>query len=164
MTTAPEDCTRIVNISNATEKLCTIPAEEFSAGSFHIFELVHPDDYDGVVRFYDDIIAKEFDSLEYRIISADGQTKWVNDSAEVIYKMGGRGKIENILHFIRDVTERKIHMQQLTSALDNLRISENRYRNMIETVSGKIREVTITAGTKKNRASPMNWAESSLFS
>ncbi len=69
LTTAPEDCTRIVNISNATEKLCAIPSEAFTSGSFHIFDIVHPDDFDGVMRFYNDIIVKEFDSLEYRIIS-----------------------------------------------------------------------------------------------
>ena len=142
LTTSPEDSTRIVNISNATEKLCAIPSEEFSSGTFHIFDIVHPDDVDDVVRFYQTITDKEYDSLEYRIISADGQTKWVNDAAEVIYKMGGRGKIENILHFIRDVTERKIHMQQLTSALENLRVSEERYRNMIETASDAIFIVT----------------------
>jgi PAS domain S-box-containing protein len=142
LTTSPEDSTRIVNISNATEKLCAIPSEEFSSGTFHIFDIVHPDDMDDVVRFYQTIIDKEYDSLEYRIISADGQTKWVNDAAEVIYKMGGRGKIENILHFIRDVTERKIHMQQLTSALENLRVSEERYRNMIETATDAIFIVT----------------------
>ncbi len=142
LTTSPEDITRIVNISNATEKLCAIPSEEFISGAFHIFDIVHPDDYDAVVHFYNDIIDKEFDSLEYRIISADGQTKWVNDSAEVIYKIGGRGKIENILHFIRDVTERKMHMQQLTSALDKLRVSEKRYRNIIETATDAIFIVT----------------------
>ncbi len=146
LTTSPEDITRIVNISNATEKLCAIPSEEFISGAFHIFDIVHLDDYDAVIRFYNDIIDKEFDSLEYRIISADGQTKWVNDSAEVIYKKGGRGKIENILHFIRDVTERKIHMQQLTSALDKLRISESRYRNMIETATDAIFIVTPEGG------------------
>jgi PAS domain S-box-containing protein len=37
LTTSPEDNTRIVNISNATEKLCAIPSEEFSSGTFHIF-------------------------------------------------------------------------------------------------------------------------------
>ncbi|HSL60976.1 MAG TPA: PAS domain S-box protein, partial [Desulfotignum sp.] len=124
LTTSPEDSTRIVSISNATEKLCAIPSEEFASGIFHIFDIVHPDDYDEVVRFYSTIIDREFDSLEYRIVSADGQTKWVNDAAEVVYKMGGRGKIDNILHVIRDVTERKIHMQRLTSALENLRVSE----------------------------------------
>jgi PAS domain S-box-containing protein len=142
LTTSPEDTSRIVNISNATEKLCAIPSEEFASGTFHIFDIVHPDDLDTVVRFYHTIIDKEFDSLEYRIISADGQTKWVNDSAEVIYKMGGRGKIENILHFIRDVTERKMHMHQLTSAMDNLRVSEERYRSMIETATDAIFIVT----------------------
>jgi PAS domain S-box-containing protein len=142
LTTSPEDTTRIVNISNATEKLCAIPSEEFASGTFHIFDIVHPDDLDAVVRFYHTITDREFDSLEYRIISADGQTKWVNDSAEVIFKMGGRGKIENILHFIRDVTERKMHMQQLNSAMDNLRVSEERYRNMIETATDAIFIVT----------------------
>jgi len=142
LTTSPEDSARVINISNATEKLCAIPSEEFTSGSFHIFDIVHPDDHDAVVCFYNDIIDKEFNSLEYRIISADGQTKWVNDSAEVIYKKGGRGKIENILHFIRDVTERKMHMQQLTSAMDNLKVSEKRYRNIIETATDAIFIVT----------------------
>ncbi|EMS78057.1 PAS domain-containing protein [Desulfotignum phosphitoxidans] len=142
LTTSPEDNTRIVNISNATEKLCAIPSEEFASGTFHIFDIVHPDDCDQVIRFYHEITGKEFDALEYRIVSADGQTKWVNDAAEVVYKMGGRGKIEKILHVIRDVTERKMHMQRLTSALENLRISEQRYRNIIETATDAIFIVT----------------------
>jgi PAS domain S-box-containing protein len=142
LTTSPEDGTRIMNISNATEKLCAIPSGEFASGVFHIFDIVHPDDCDQVRRFYHEIMDKEFDSLEYRIVSADGQTKWVNDSAEVVYKMGGRGKIEKILHVIRDVTERKMHMQRLTSALENLRVSEERYRNMIETATDAIFIVT----------------------
>lgn len=142
LTTCPEDNTRILNISNATEKLCAIPSGEFSSGNFHIFDIVHPEDRDQVVRFYKNITDKEFDALEYKIVSADGQTKWVNDAAEVIYKKGGRGKIESILHFIRDVTERKMHMQNLTDALERLRISEERHRNMIETATDAIFIVT----------------------
>jgi PAS domain S-box-containing protein len=138
LTTCPEDNTRIVNISNATEKLCAIPSVEFLSGSFHVFDIVHPQDRDQVVRFYQNITEKEFDALEYRIVSADGQTKWVHDEAEVIYKKGGRGRIENILHFIRDITERKMHMQHLTEALEKLRISEQRYRNIVETATDAI--------------------------
>lgn len=66
--------------------------DEFLSGSFHVFDIVHPQDRDQVVRFYQNITEKEFDALEYRIVSADGQTKWVHDETEVIYKKGGQGQ------------------------------------------------------------------------
>ena len=37
LTTSPEDSTLIATITNATEKLCAIPAEEFRNGNFNIF-------------------------------------------------------------------------------------------------------------------------------
>lgn len=142
LTTSPEDSTQILTITNATEKLCAIPAEEFRSGNFSIFDIVHPQDHDNVVCFYKNIIETEFDELEYRIISADGQEKWVLDKAEVIYKRGGKGEIENILHFIRDITERKLNMQDLTRALESLSLSEKRYKDIIETTTNTIYIVT----------------------
>ncbi len=138
LTTSPEDSTLIATITNATEKLCAIPAEEFRNGNFHIFDIVHDQDHGKVVDFYKSIIENEFDELEYRIISADGQEKWVIDKAEVIYKRGGKGDVETVMHFIRDITERKHNMENLTRALENLRISEKRYKDIIETTTNTI--------------------------
>jgi PAS domain S-box-containing protein len=142
LTTSPDDSTQIVTITKATEKLCAIPAEEFKNGNFTIFDIVHDQDREMVIQFYRNIIEKEFDELEYRIISADGQEKWVIDKAEVIYKRGGKGEIENIMHFIRDITERKLNVENLTRALESLRISEKRYKDIIETTTNTIYIVT----------------------
>ena len=149
LTTSPEDSTQILTITNATERLCAIPAEEFRNGNFSIFDIVHVQDHDKVVRFYKKIIENEFDDLEYRIISADGQEKWVIDKAEIMYKRGGKGEIENIFHFIRDITERKLNMENLTRALENLSISEKRYKDIIETTTNTIYIVAIE-GTFKH--------------
>jgi len=97
LTTAPEDCTRIVNISNATEKLFG------------------------------------FTDLEQALAAN------IND------------------HYL-DLKQRAHVVRQIKADGE---ITD--YTIQIKTVSGKIREVTITAGAKKNRASPMNWAESLLF-
>lgn len=150
------DPTKILKITNATEKLCAIPAEEFMTGALHIFDIVHSNDSEKVIDFYKNILDNEFDVLEYQIVSADGSEKWVNDSAEVIYKHGGKGRVESVIHVIRDVTERKMYVEKLSFALDNLRISEERYREIVENSSDAIYTVTPEGNFKQMNSAGVN--------
>lgn len=116
---------KIVSANSATEGIYGIPAEQFEQNLFHPIDLVVPEDQERVKAFYYGLIDLEYEKIEYRIVTAAGETKWVRDEGEVIYKEHGHGKIQQVYHFIKDITERKQDVEML-------RISERKYRRIFE--------------------------------
>ncbi len=116
----------ITSINPAAEALYGVPLREFTSGEKHTVDFVYPDDVDKVNRFYLGLPDAEFDQAEYRIISSDGQVKWVLDEGHVVFSK--TGDIRRIDHVIRDITEGK-------KAADALRQSEERYREFFSSTS-----------------------------
>jgi PAS domain S-box-containing protein len=116
---------RIESANNATEGLYGLPAEQFIENIFHPIDLVFPDDQARVHAFYAGLIQNEFDRIEYRIVHANGDIRWVRDEGEVFYKEHGLGRIQQVYHFIKDITDRKNDEQKL-------RINEQKYRRIFE--------------------------------
>lgn len=119
------DHTQIQSANNATEGLYGIPANEFEQNIFHPIDLVFPDDIARVHAFYRNLITEEFNRIEYRIVHTNGEIRWVRDEGEVIYAEHGLGQIQQIFHFIKDITDRK-NDEEL------LRINEQKYRRIFE--------------------------------
>ena len=116
---------QIVSANSATEGIYGIPAEQFEQNLFHPIDLVMPEDQDRVKEFYYGLIDTEYEKIEYRIVTTAGETKWVRDEGEVIYKEHGYGQIQQVYHFIKDITDRK-------QDVERLRISERKYRRIFE--------------------------------
>lgn len=115
----------IISANNAIEGIYGVPADQFKSNIFHPIDLVYENDRVLVKNFYHNLLNEEYGKIEYRIVSAGGQIKWVRDEGEVIYKDYGYGDVLKVYHFIRDITERKKNIEQLKS-------SEKKYRKIFE--------------------------------
>lgn len=116
----------ITSINPAAEALYGVPLREFTSGEKHTVDFVHPGDVDKVNRFYLGLPDAEFDQAQYRIISSNGEVKWVLDEGHVVFTK--TGNIRRIDHVIRDITEGK-------KAADALRQSEEKYRDFFSSTS-----------------------------
>ena len=119
------DHSRIESANSATEGLYGLPAEQFVQNIFHPIDLVFPEDSDRVHAFYAGLTAQEFGRIEYRIVHANGDIRWVRDEGEVVYKEQGLGRIQQVYHFIKDITDRK-------NDEERLRVNEQKYRRIFE--------------------------------
>jgi PAS domain S-box-containing protein len=119
------DHSRIESANSATEGLYGLPAEQFTQNIFHPIDLVYPEDVARVHAFYTGLVSQEFDRIEYRVVHANGDIRWVRDEGEVVYKEQGLGRIQQIYHFIKDITDRK-------SDETRLRVNEQKYRRIFQ--------------------------------
>jgi PAS domain S-box-containing protein len=119
------DHSRIESANSATEGLYGLPADQFVGNIFHPIDLVFPEDSAKVQAFYAGLIDKEIDRIEYRIVHANGDIRWVRDEGEVIYKEQGLGRIQQVYHFIKDITDRK-------NDEEKLRVNEQKYRRIFQ--------------------------------
>lgn len=116
---------RIESANSATEGIYGLPADQFVGNIFHPIDLVFPEDSAKVQAFYAGLIENEIDRIEYRIVHANGDIRWVRDEGEVIYKEQGLGRIQQVYHFIKDITDRK-------NDEEKLRVNEQKYRRIFQ--------------------------------
>lgn len=119
------DHSRIESANSATEGIYGLPADQFVGNIFHPIDLVFPEDSAKVQAFYAGLVEKEIDRIEYRIVHANGDIRWVRDEGEVIYKEQGLGRIQQVYHFIKDITDRK-------NDEEKLRVNEQKYRRIFQ--------------------------------
>jgi PAS domain S-box-containing protein len=93
-------------ISDEIERLSGYPPENFLASARRtILSIVYPDDRGRVLDAIDHVRAThEPLSLEYRIVRADGELRWVLDRGQLVPGPGGRLWMDGALF---DVTERR---------------------------------------------------------
>ena len=95
---------------------------QFFSGEKKIYDIIHPEDWARVKMILDERIkAKGSWDIEYRIVAANKELRWVNDKGRVILN-GNKKFIEGI--FI-DITKQK-------AIEETLRESEERYKNLVE--------------------------------
>ena len=145
------DHSRIESANSATEGLYGLPAEQFVQNIFHPIDLVFPDDAARVHAFYAGLVDKEFDRIEYRIVHANGDIRWVRDEGEVVFKEHGLGRVQQVYHFIKDITDRK-------NDEERLRINEQKYRRIFENSTDPI-----FVASPKGDFTDINQAAVSLF-
>jgi PAS domain S-box-containing protein len=81
-------------------------------------DLVHPDDRDVARRSMSRPFAGESSQAAYRMVSREGEPRWVQSDTRPI--TDGQGDVVRVVGIIRDITEQKEHEVQLTSIIDNL--------------------------------------------
>jgi len=100
-------------------------AEEYVSGSARVGLLVHPDDIDRVRAVYEVAINEPGRyALEFRIVTSNGETKWIWDQGQAIVS-DDSDEVIAIEGYVTDVTERR-------QAEDALSESEMRYRDLFE--------------------------------
>ncbi|MCX7021068.1 MAG: PAS domain S-box protein, partial [bacterium] len=117
-------------LSPALVKILGYGVEQFveMAKSGELAKRIHPDDVAGVVADAEALRdnargAVENPVIEYRLLHADGEYRWLSDARTVVYDEAG--KATTIIGVSRDITLRKL-------AEERLRESEERYRVLSE--------------------------------
>jgi PAS domain S-box-containing protein len=110
---------RVIQISQACEKLYGYSQADFLSNYMFWFELIHPDDRHIVER--EDEILKRGEQVknEYRVIRRDGEVRWVEN--KIIPFIGHGGKLIRVDGITRDITRRKVDEDALRKSEANLR-------------------------------------------
>ena len=119
------DKPRLVYVSDNIRQM-GYTAEEFLEDKIHFKDVVHPDDFERVgeeIKQYMEEDAEEYTQL-YRIMTKEGQIRWVEDQTSVVRDDQGN-KIFN-QGLLVDITRRKLAEEQV-------RKSEEKFRRIVET-------------------------------
>lgn len=96
--------------TNSFEVITGFPVEETNRDGWK--KLIHPDDVAITQNRYERLIAGEKDITEYRIITRDGQVRWLQDHGYPVYDET-LGRVVRIYGAAKDITESKIAEQLL---------------------------------------------------
>jgi PAS domain S-box-containing protein len=123
---ACHDGHKIELISDEIERIAGLPASNFVTSARRtLHSIVHPDDRERVTRAVD---AESPDggpfALEYRIVRADGEVRWVLDRGQLVAGPGGRLWLDGAMF---DITERRAAEQALRRReIEDVRTAELR--------------------------------------
>lgn len=101
-------------VSPRAEELLGFPAEAWTGESGFWLSRVHPDDRDDVVANWNEDRARsdwQSNAIEYRMIDAAEQVRWVRDEASRFD--AGVGASQRLTGFLTDVTDRKALEEEL---------------------------------------------------
>jgi PAS domain S-box-containing protein len=94
----------LLYLSQAAERLYDHKLDEFSADKDLWLKLIHPDDRERVLGNLSEFLSKGTSELEYRIVRAGGEVRWVRDRGKVIYSTNG--EMLRLDGIVTDITER----------------------------------------------------------
>lgn len=112
-------------MSSKCEQLYGYTVDEFFHAPDLFSKLIHPDDQEQVIEQLRTVVHGEMAFAEYRIITKDGRTLWVRESA--IPTLDERGRLKRIDASVYDITE----LKQAEKALAEER---NLLRTLIDTM------------------------------
>ena len=95
--------------------------EQLTSGDVPYTDLVHDDDLDRVAREVDeqsDETTDRFSHDPYRMVTSDGEIRWVTDNTKIIHH---DGEITHYLGYLIDITEQKRLEQSLRDSEESLR-------------------------------------------
>ena len=112
-----------------------LPEELLNNNEISFNDLIHKDDRDYVwTEIQNSLKKREHYHLTYRLVTKDGEIRWVWEKGEGIFSESG--KVEFLEGFITDITEQ-------TYAEKALRESEEKYRGIFENVQDVYYETSI---------------------
>ena len=107
--------------SSQSENVLGYPGSKFIGQSMP--DIIHPDDVELCKQIWADVFneKQEIRDFEYRIVDAQGATRWVSHSARMVRL---NEKVFGLLNTIRNITDRKNTEQAMKA-------SEEKYRTML---------------------------------
>lgn len=117
---------RITFINNSIEHIALYTVDEIMGKPFSQF--IHPEDLNGIYKHYKEVLKGSRDPYEFRILDKNGGTHYMRASSKVIMENGVAVGASGIM---TDVTDRR-------RADELMRMSEEKYRQLFETVSESI--------------------------
>ena len=96
---------RLELITDEIERISGYPADNFIASSRRtLMSIIHPDDREDIMRAVATATDERPFGLEYRIVRADGEVRWVLDRGQLVSGAGGRLWMDGVIF---DITERR---------------------------------------------------------
>jgi len=124
---ADMDDPRLVYVSDNLRQL-GYASEELMSGKITFRDIVHPEDLERVRREIEGYTEKDVEEYiqVYRVITKDGDVRWVEDQTSVVRDADGN-KTHN-QGILVDITERKLVEEELSK-------SEEKFRRIVETAA-----------------------------
>ncbi|MDX2242722.1 MAG: PAS domain S-box protein [Leptolyngbyaceae cyanobacterium bins.302] len=110
-------------ISPSYEKLWGYSCESLYQDPKSWLERIHPEDLEYVLEGFNQFLSGNYVRLEYRIVCANGEVRWIKSESLVVYDADGNPL--RMVGLADDITEHK----QLE---ESLQLSEARYRGIVE--------------------------------
>ncbi|MGE4544129.1 MAG: transporter substrate-binding domain-containing protein [Pedobacter sp.] len=128
--------------------------DEFLSGSITYSSIILPDDLERVTRELHAWCHKGVDQfcLEYRILTKDGDIRWVNKHANIERDVAGG--VKNFEGIVIDITERKLAEEELERKKSRLQELNSTLENRVQEEVGKNREKDILL-IQQNRQAAM---------
>ncbi len=109
-------------VSENVENIFGYTVKEFTSGKVSYASVIHPDDLERVARevsaYSSEKGRKRFIHKPYRIISKNGNIKWVDDKTFI--RKDEKGTITHYQGIVENTTERKLAEEELQRTKDNL--------------------------------------------
>ncbi|MCF8096141.1 MAG: PAS domain S-box protein [Desulfobacteraceae bacterium] len=120
---------RVTYVSPNIKNIAGYSPEEIIGRNF--IDFVHPEDLENRMHYFMRVLSGEGITTEYRYLTKSGRTKWVMTNARPVLK---GDEVVGIQGMLVDITDRK-NMEE------NYRKSEERYRNILESIEDGYYEV-----------------------
>lgn len=127
---------KFIYVSPSCERITGYTQEEFLENSNLLKSIVHPKDWQIVKQYFEEIFEKDNTySMDFRIVTRRGETKWIGHCCQSVYSQDGRWLGRRVSN--RDITDYK----QMEISL---RESEERFRSIFNRAEVGIIKVTAT--------------------
>ncbi len=132
-----EDFTELQFVNGAYEDVWGQSIDELQEDATKFLEGVHPEDRERVQGAVQRLVQGESTDLEYRVNPTEDFGRWVWVHGNPI--LDADGNVDRIAGFVRDITERKAHQQQLESLSEA--IKQLSYGQSMDEVARRIVEI-----------------------
>ncbi len=110
---------RIAWYTGDPEKLTGYSYESVENYSELLLKITHPEDAGDMAEYRKRLLENKVSIVEFRIIDASGEVKWVRNSARPIFD-SGRGRVTGILGAMQDLTGEKNYVEELRQSREKI--------------------------------------------